>query len=463
MKFTMLYDHGSLADYGGDQSRGDMALVTILAKWTNFDAVLLDQLFRGSALMRDKWDKVHHADGSTYGEMTIRRVLENRPIFHKNEIEGFLRFHYDFRFNEVLGRVEVRMPDQNNWQIMEDYQFNSIHRHVRNKNGQMGQEALHSLLQSDYTPTYDPFIEYFTKLPKWDGTTDHIGKLASKVKTTNHAYWEFCLRKWLVALVASALEPNIVPHQVLLLKSKQGDGKSTFFTWLMPVSLKSYMYSGTLNPTDKDTMIHLSECLIINIDEMVTLTKYKEGALKEIITKSEIRIRKAYGRFSSKLTRRASMCGSVNHSNILHDKTGSRRFLIHEVKSIDYQNLVNMDLVYAQAYALYRSGFQYWFDAEDNKKVQSYNLRFEVQTIEEELLLEKFQQANAYQPGAEQLKSADILKRLHGNQLPPNAHACSIRLGQALNKHGYQSVQKKGGTYWWVLESRSGNKELFSQ
>ena len=208
------------------------------------------------------------------------------------------------------------------------------------------------------------------------------------------------------------------------------------------------MYSGTLNPADKDTMIHLAECLIINIDEMETLTKHKEGALKEIITKNEIRIRKAYGRFTSTLTRRASMCGSVNHTSILHDKTGSRRFLIHEVTSIDYRNMGDMDMVYAQAYELFQSGFQYWFDTEENKMIQANNQRFELQTVEEELLLEHFQKAEPKQPGAEQLKSVQILKRVHGEKLPTNAHVCSIRLGQALHKHGFFSVQKNGSTYW---------------
>jgi len=32
MKFTMLYDHGSLVEFENDWSRADMALVTILAK-----------------------------------------------------------------------------------------------------------------------------------------------------------------------------------------------------------------------------------------------------------------------------------------------------------------------------------------------------------------------------------------------------------------------------------------------
>jgi len=258
--------------------------------------------------------------------------------------------------------------------------------------------------------------------------------------------------------VASAIDPKTVPHQVLLLKSEQGQGKSTFFTNLMPEPLKDYMYSGVLNPVDKDTLIHLVECLVINIDEMETLTKHKEGALKEIITKSEIRIRRAYGRFSSNLTRRASMCGSVNHTNILHDKTGSRRFLIHEVESIDYQNMGNMDLVYAQAYSLYQSGFRFWFDTEDNKKVQEHNSRFEVQTVEEDLLLEHFERAEPNQPEAERLRATQILAHMHGGDLPPGANSASIRLGQALNKHGYHSSKKKGDKYWWVIKSNPAFK-----
>jgi len=138
--------------------------------------------------MRDKWDKVHHADGSTYGEMTIRKVLENRPIFHKNEIEGFLRFHYGSRYNDVLGRVEIQHRNDKNWEILDDYQFNSIHRHIYNKGGQIGQQTLHGLLQSDFVPRFDPFVDYFKNLPKWNGKIDYIARLASKVTTTNKQY-----------------------------------------------------------------------------------------------------------------------------------------------------------------------------------------------------------------------------------------------------------------------------------
>lgn len=246
------------------------------------------------------------------------------------------------------------------------------------------------------------------------------------------------------------MEDKVVNHSVLLLKSAQGVGKTTFFENLMPNTLKDYFYSGTLNPAEKDTLVHLTETLIINLDELETLTKHKEGALKEIITKSEIRIRKAYGRFASKLTRHASMCGSVNHTAILSDPTGNRRFLIHDVESIDYQNMGNMDFVYGQAYSLYKSGFQYWFNLDDIKNIQAHNSQYEVQTVEEELLLEHYTQAEPKQEGAEKLNATQILRELYDDKLPNSPQVAVRRLGQALAKHGFNSVQNGGTKHWWI-------------
>ena len=56
-------------------SEADMALCLHLAFWTGGDASRMDALFRRSGLMREKWDEVHYADGSTYGERSIERAL----------------------------------------------------------------------------------------------------------------------------------------------------------------------------------------------------------------------------------------------------------------------------------------------------------------------------------------------------------------------------------------------------
>jgi putative DNA primase/helicase len=76
----------TLWDGGGtdDQSTGDLALCGYLAFWVGGpDDAAIDQLFRQSGRMRDKWDEPHSHAGSTYGEMTIRKALTGRTEFYK--------------------------------------------------------------------------------------------------------------------------------------------------------------------------------------------------------------------------------------------------------------------------------------------------------------------------------------------------------------------------------------------
>jgi putative DNA primase/helicase len=47
----------------------------MLAFWAGKDADQVDRLFRGSDLMRDKWDSAR--GGSTYGRLTIEKAIAN--------------------------------------------------------------------------------------------------------------------------------------------------------------------------------------------------------------------------------------------------------------------------------------------------------------------------------------------------------------------------------------------------
>jgi len=59
-----------------------MALCCLLAFWTGGDRTQMDHLFRQSGLHREKWDEVHYADGSTYGEKTIERAIATTSEFY---------------------------------------------------------------------------------------------------------------------------------------------------------------------------------------------------------------------------------------------------------------------------------------------------------------------------------------------------------------------------------------------
>ena len=69
-KFEGLFDRGDTSPYGGDDSRADQALASLLAFYTD-DPGQIDRLFRRSALNREKWER-----RQDYRARTIRRALD---------------------------------------------------------------------------------------------------------------------------------------------------------------------------------------------------------------------------------------------------------------------------------------------------------------------------------------------------------------------------------------------------
>ncbi|MDR3163957.1 MAG: hypothetical protein LBU13_00095 [Synergistaceae bacterium] len=55
-KFARLWQ-GDTSDYGGDDSRADIALLSMLMFWTNGNEARADALFRQSGLNRPKWER----------------------------------------------------------------------------------------------------------------------------------------------------------------------------------------------------------------------------------------------------------------------------------------------------------------------------------------------------------------------------------------------------------------------
>ena len=82
-KFQRLWN-GQTRGYES-HSEADLALCSLLAFWTGGDRSRIDRLFRQSGLMREKWDEVHYADGSTYGEKTIERAIAGISEYYDPE------------------------------------------------------------------------------------------------------------------------------------------------------------------------------------------------------------------------------------------------------------------------------------------------------------------------------------------------------------------------------------------
>ena len=71
-KFSALYA-GDFSAYES-QSEADMAFCSMLAFWCAGDVSLMDEIFRSSGLMREKWDRKQ--SGTTYGAITLQKAAE---------------------------------------------------------------------------------------------------------------------------------------------------------------------------------------------------------------------------------------------------------------------------------------------------------------------------------------------------------------------------------------------------
>ena len=354
--------------------------------------------------------------------------------------ESFLD-QFEFRHNIVTGRTEIFDKEISDFKPMEERDYNSLYRKSWLANSRIPEKTLRTLLNSDYVPLFNPFTTYFNSLPEWDGK-DYIDDLLSTVKTTNDELWKRFAKKWLVATVVSAIVDEEVNHTVLILVGSQGIGKTSWVEKLLPKELKRYKSSGRISPTNKDTLIFLSECLLLFMDELAGLSKSDMEDYKEIITKPNVRIRRPYGYFSENLPHRASFIASINDLDFIRDTTGDRRFLSFEVESIDYTHKINMDKVYSQAMHLFRTGFKYWFNDEEQKELKKHNDQFRSQTIEEQQLL------HCFTPCEEEyadifLQSGKITEHLVRNLPGLGLSNIVIRnVGRALRKNEFLRLHK---------------------
>ncbi|MEY3500018.1 MAG: hypothetical protein RL308_1687, partial [Bacteroidota bacterium] len=369
-----------------------------------------------------------------------------------DRLELFLSTRYVFRHNMVSGKLEFQYFGKKKWNVMNDFIENSMLRECLKGRIKTNLSSLRNLLYSDFCVLFNPFEDYFFNLPSYDEKTDYITELANTITTTKQDLWQQCFKKWLVAMVGCVLDDKVINHTVIVFSGKQGLGKTTWVEKLVPKPLKEYLFSGTINPNNKDTLVQLSECMLINLDELENLNRSEIGSLKEIITKTQIRMRKAYGHNNETMPRRASFAGSVNTAQFLNDSTGSRRFLCFELEGIKYQHDVDINMAFSQALFLFKSGFRFWFDQEEIKNITANNEQYQLHSPEEELLLTWFSpcerdKANIF------LNASQIASKI-AEKAKININDATInKLGKALKKHNFIRLKKNGLAVYALIEN----------
>lgn len=366
---------------------------------------------------------------------------EKKPVI--NQVMSFLEEHYGIRRNLILDRLEF-MPYAlsadagKGYRPMRGKDYNTMFVDLQMAGISCYQNFLRAVIDSNYAKEFNPYTDYLYALPPWDGT-DYIAQLADTLTTENRELWQKGFKRWIVGLVACALSDEDMNQLVIILYSEQGKGKSSWIRRLLPPEWKEYFYNGIIDPSNKDDARLLATRIIINMEEFEGVKPGELAALKRIIAQDNVTQRKAYDIEAFTLPRHCSFIASTNNRQCLQDIGGNRRFLPITITGIDYHTPVNHPGIYAQALALLKGGFRYWYEGEEIEQLNKHNERHRMKDPVEENLFVFFRKPLPEDLQVKWLPASVILTKLSiFGKVQVNPHT-QLVLVQALEKYGFDT------------------------
>lgn len=367
----------------------------------------------------------------------------NKPA-EVEAIEAFLLSQAEFRHNVITHHCEIRWTEEAGFLPLTDRDVNTLWGRMNKTVGRVYLTDIYNVIHSEFVPLFNPFQSYFDHLPSWDGVSDPIGDLADTVHVkSDQAEFRDYFRKWFVGILPALLDDTVVNHEILVLIGEQGLYKTTWFNFLLPPELRCYFYTKTNSDRlNKDDLFSLTEFALICFEELDGMRPAELNQLKAMVTMPYVNERAAYGRNKERHPHIASFCGTGNNVQFLTDPTGNRRWLPFEVSQIrdPHQHAIPYELVYSQAYALWKSGFCHWFSQEEIRVLNTHNSRFEVPNLEEDLIRTHFRKPFEGEAGIF-VTAADILEQISSclrYPLSPN------KIGRIMAGLEFESIRYKG-------------------
>jgi predicted P-loop ATPase len=233
-----------------------------------------------------------------------------------------------------------------------------------------------------------------------------------------------------------------VNHAVLVFVGEQGIYKSTWMEHLMPPELANYYIVRTNSKNiNKDDMIAVAANGLICNEELDAMRPADLDQFKALVTQTDIVERAPYARKPERRPHLASFCATGNKTKFLNDPSGNRRWLPFEVLEILSPREFPFDHegIYSQAWALVKSGFRYWFSAEEIAEVNEHNKGYEEESLEMELIFQYFRKPGPDETG-EFMTAAGIMQYIGGNIV---SKLNKITLGRMLKAAGFEHKRNK--------------------
>ena len=435
----------------------------------------------------DQYDKCINAKGSGITLGTLFYIAKEQGIIFSNgviaeqnvatyeltnnEIETEFLQRSNTEIIDVLSREFAFIPEQ---QIVfkrdmlgeidysQHWKYSDLFFYMKDKKLKITKDHFTYMLSSKSIHNITPLHIFYNEIRNvvWNGE-DHIASLFNCANIMGNSDKNLELfRKWITTVYSFALrgiDPELpkkgFSRVVLVLFShERGLGKTEFFRKL---GLSNYfedltqiegfeVYSeveGHLGSDERRIQLMLANSLILNIDDIQDMLINSSGELRSIVSKEKITSRTLYTENLKHTNRRAGICGSTNHGEILRSDD-ENRYLVFELDGVmDFEGINNIDFLqlWSQARAMYLNNKEAsTFCQGDLALIAEQSKKFTYTSIEEQAVSDCFE----YDPDPDvEWKYNDIEGYLRGH----NYTFTSSKLGSALKKlaPGGKIIKKK--------------------
>lgn len=375
--------------------------------------------------------------------------LKSSSMQNNAFINALVQHHKMYRYNTFMKFIQRFDLDEQIWKNFEDEDLSDIYVHVFAMTYK--QSDLIAILEST-VPRYDPIQDFVSSLPTYDGA-DHIKLLAGTIRCENDELTELFLRKWLTSFFYGLLDRQGYNENVLVLQGPQNIGKTRWVNKLCSPYEAQYE-KHNLNPNDKDDRLQLCTSFVVFMDEMTTVigTQNHFDAFKQMLSSEKFNIRKPYGRMRQEYRRKGSVIGAINRGEFLRDLTGNRRWWIIQCNELNFKHNIDMWQVYAQAYHMYKNGYQHWFQGDEYEALNIHNATFEITDSVEEILKKYVITDNSCFMSCTEI--IQEINHLAGEKLIDLEKA--NRVGTLLSKNNYNKAKVKNKRGYRVRIKLSG-------
>lgn len=219
------------------------------------------------------------------------------------------------------------------------------------------------------TRIYEPIKDYLEELT-WDEKPRLANLLTDVFHAETKAEWKHLISRmslnWFVSCVARIYEPGCKADTCLVLVSPKGYKKGTSFKILAG---EEWFSDSDLDISGQKGLekLHQSGKWIWEFAEMKSFQGRTAETAKAFLTSAADLYRAPYARNPIEAKRRTVFCASTNNYQFLTDGAERRFYPVTLTGRINLEYLKeNKDQIWAEAVELYKRGYEWWFDIDEN-------------------------------------------------------------------------------------------------